>query len=345
MTSRDINWINAVRAVCIILVYVVHCESCYGLWLGWANVFIHPVYVNAFFVVSGYLMFRKQLTRPAIDEPLYHYLATGGTGRGTLNNILLRIWLPALLFSIVTFMPKVLLKGGATGIGEFLFDTLGGGTYWFISALLLCQLFTLILLTSRQRSLWFYVTILLLMTVVGTIALPYDGGIPDYYAFQQAPLCMGFMALGALYWRYEPLLNRLLGWPTLLVALSYVVFFILLRHEAKVLISMQMFNLTGFLGSCLGCLLLVSLCKQLPRLRYLTFVGRNSLVFYLLSGAVPVVMNVLFKRFLPIPGVVDLAVYIVLSLALATTITYVIQRWLPFLTDLRKLQTLKHPSK
>jgi hypothetical protein len=39
------------------------------------------------------------------------------------------------------------------------------------------------------------------------------------------------------------------------------------------------------------------------------------------------------------------AVYIVLSLALATTITYVIQRRLPFLTDLRKLQTLKHPSK
>ena len=342
--SKDINWINAVRALCIIMVYMVHCEAYYGLWLGWANVFIHPVYVNAFFFVSGYLMFRKQLSQPAIDETLNHYVATWGTGRATLNNIIFRLWLPALLFSIVTFMPKVLLKGGATGIGEFLFDTLGGGTYWFISALLLCQMFTLILLITRQRSLWFYVAILVLMTIAGTMVLPYDGSIPNYYAFQLAPLCMGFMALGALYWRYEQLFNRLLGWPTLLVALSYVVFFILLRHEAKVLISMQMFNLTGFLGSCLGSLLLVSLCKQLPRLRYLTFVGHNSLVFYLLSGAVPVVTNVLFKRIFPIPGVVDMTVYIMLSLALATTITYVIQRWLPFLTDLRQIQTVKHLS-
>ena len=343
--SRDINWINAVRALCIIMVYMVHCEAYYGLWLGWANVFIHPVYVNAFFFVSGYLMFRKQLSQPAIDETLNQYVATGGTGRATLNNIIFRLLLPTLLFSIVTFMPKVLLKGGATGIEEFIFDTLGGGTYWFISALLLCQLFTLILLMTRQRSLWFYVAILLLMTVAGTIALPYDGCIPDYYAFRLALLCMGFMALGALYWRYERLFIRLLGWPTFLVALSYVVFFILLRHEAKVLISMKMFNLNGFIGSSLGCLLLVSFCKQLPQFVYLTFVGRNSLLFYLFSGAVPVVMNVFFKRIFPIPGVVDMAVYIMLSLALATAITYIIQRWLPFLTDLRLVLTVIHPSK
>jgi fucose 4-O-acetylase-like acetyltransferase len=343
--NRDINWINAVRGLCIIMVYMVHCEAYYGLWLGWANVFIHPVYVNAFFFVSGYLMFRKQLSQPAIGETLKRYIATAGTGRATLSNIIFRLWLPALLFSIVTFMPKVLLKDGATGIGEFIFDTLGGGTYWFISALLLCQLFTLMLLMSRQRSLWFYVAILLLMTVAGTIALPHYGNMPDYYAFQLAPLCMGFMALGALYWRYEGLFNRLLGWPTLLMALGYVVFFILLRHEAKVLISMKMFNLTGFVGSCLGCLLLVSLCKQLPRLRYLTFVGRNSLLFYLFSGAVPVVMNVLFKRLFPVPGVVDMMVYVLSSLALATAITFIIQRWLPFLTDLRLLLTVIHPSK
>ena len=342
--KKDINWINAVKALCMIMVYVVHGMFYYGVFYHDVALFLHPVYVNAFFFVSGYLMFRKQLSQPAIDETLNHYVATWGTGRATLNNIIFRLWLPALLFSMVTFMPKVLLKGGATGIGEFIFDTLGGGTYWFISALLLCQLFTLTLLMTRQRSLWFYVAILILLTAAGAMALPHYSNMPDYYAFQQAPLCMGFIALGALYWRYEGLFNRLLGWPTLLVALSYVVFFILLRHEAKVLISMKMFNLNGFVGSGLGCLLLVSFCKQLPQFVYLTFVGRNSLVFYLLSGAVPVVTNVLFKRIFPIPGVVDMTVYIMLSLALATTITYVIQRWLPFLTDLRQIQTVKHLS-
>ena len=96
--GKDINWINAVRGLCIIMVYMVHCEAYYGVWIGWANVFIHPVYVNAFFFVSGYLMFRKQLSQPAIDETLNHYVAIGGTGRATLNNIIFRLWLPALLF-------------------------------------------------------------------------------------------------------------------------------------------------------------------------------------------------------------------------------------------------------
>ena len=335
--KKDINWINAIKAICMLMVYVVHCESYYGLWLGHVNVFLHPVYVNAFFFVSGYLLFRKQLSQPIIDEPLGKYIANGGEGRKMLANIIFRLWIPAFIFSIICFLPNMLLKGETSLIGSFLYKTVGGGTYWFVGALLVCQLFILALLITRQRYVWFYAVVLGLVAVTGTAALPYYDFIPNYYAFQLAPLCMSFLALGALYWHYEQLLTfhrsalMLLG-----MTVVYVAYFIILRHDALTVISMGLFNFPGFVGSALGCLLMVAVCKRLPRIGFLTFIGQNSIVFYLLSGAVPVVVNMAFKRIIPMPGIVDLLVYIAVCIALAAAITFVIVRYLPFLTDIRK---------
>ena len=335
--KKNINWINAIKAICMLMVYVVHCESYYGLWLGHVNVFLHPVYVNAFFFVSGYLLFRKQLSQPIIDEPLGKYIANGGEGRKMLANIIFRLWIPAFIFSIICFLPNMLLKGETSLIGSFLYKTVGGGTYWFVGALLVCQLFILTLLLTRKRSVWFYAVVLGLVAVTGTAALPYYDFIPNYYAFQLAPLCMSFLALGALYWHYE---QRLTFHRSVLMLLGmtvvYVAYFIILRHDALTVISMGLFNFPGFVGSALGCLLMVAVCKRLPRIGFLTFIGQNSIVFYLLSGAVPVVVNMAFKRIIPMPGIVDLLVYIAVCIALAAAITFVIVRYLPFLTDIRK---------
>lgn len=339
--KKDINWINAAKAICMLMVYVVHGEAYYGSWLGHVNIYLHPVYVNAFFFVSGYLLFRKQLSAPVIDEPLGTYLSAGGTGRKTLANIVFRLWLPAMIFSFISFLPKRVFKGGNSQFSDFIYETIGGGTYWFVSALLLCQLVILALLLTRRRSVWFYAVVLGIMAVAGIVAMPCYGDVPDYYSFRLAPLCMSFIALGAFYWRYEPLADRLRTWHVAVMAVAYATFFTLLSDEAHALISMGSLNLLGYVGSALGCVLMVALCKQLPRLRFLTFIGTNSIVFYLLSGAVPVVMNVLFKRVFPVPGLVDLIVYIVVSIALAAAITYIIVRWLPFLTDLRKLNVKK----
>ncbi len=337
--KKDINWINAVKAICMLMVYVVHCESYYGHWLGHVNIFLHPVYVNAFFFVSGYLLFRKQLSQPVIDEPYMQYISAGGTGRKTLFNIIFRLWLPALLFSIFCFLPNMMLKGGSSLAESFLFKTLGGGTYWFVGALLVCQLFILALLLTRQRSVWFYAVALCLTAIAGAIALPHYGSIPNYYAFQLAPLSMSFLALGALYWRYEHPNTSLL--TLLILAVVYLAYFILLRHDAQTLISMGLFNLTGFVGSAIGCLLMVAVCKRLPRIGFLTFIGQNSIVFYLMSGAVPVVVNLLFKRLIPVPGIIDLLAYIIVCVVIAAAITWVIARFLPFLTDLRIIKKSK----
>lgn len=55
---KDINWINVVKALCIIFVFLRHSENYYDLHLGtiFDDLFL-TFYVNAFFFVSGYLLF------------------------------------------------------------------------------------------------------------------------------------------------------------------------------------------------------------------------------------------------------------------------------------------------
>ena len=78
MVNRSINWINAVKAVCIIFVFFAHLQSYYQLSFPTVNAFFSPFYVNAFFFVSGYLLFWKQLSSPRIDEDRKAYMLTGG---------------------------------------------------------------------------------------------------------------------------------------------------------------------------------------------------------------------------------------------------------------------------
>lgn len=76
--ERIENWVNAAKALCMIAVLFVHSENYYGMRLGEVNPFICGFYVNAFFMISGYLLFKKQQTAPAIGADCVQYAIEGG---------------------------------------------------------------------------------------------------------------------------------------------------------------------------------------------------------------------------------------------------------------------------
>lgn len=125
--SSDINWINVCKALCMIFIYFIHCQSYYGVWFEHINSIIHPIYVNAFFFVSGYLLFRKHLSIPAINESLHTFFSKRGTGTKTLLNILFRMLIPCFLFACVEYLPKIYIKKEVGGLYDFINDTIGGG--------------------------------------------------------------------------------------------------------------------------------------------------------------------------------------------------------------------------
>lgn len=57
---KEIYWINALKAICMISVYIVHSEEYYGTGGVSYGYVLRPFYVNAFFLVSGYLFLKKE---------------------------------------------------------------------------------------------------------------------------------------------------------------------------------------------------------------------------------------------------------------------------------------------
>lgn len=65
--NSSINWINILKVLCMVLIYLNHSEFYCGTTIGeFRNIYL-PFFVPAFFFVSGYLLFMKQLKDPLIS--------------------------------------------------------------------------------------------------------------------------------------------------------------------------------------------------------------------------------------------------------------------------------------
>lgn len=155
--KNEIVWINTAKAICMLLVFVNHSE----FYADGSFFNIRPFYklffVNLFFVVSGYLFFRKQLNSSVIDETRTDYLK--GTGRKTLTNIVFRILIPTIIFGLIFFVPKIVIRGTGFDIPYLIKDVFLGNWSWFTSTLFISELLLVAMLFSRIKYLWFYLSI------------------------------------------------------------------------------------------------------------------------------------------------------------------------------------------
>lgn len=336
--NKSINWINIVKALSIIFVYFVHCQLYYGCVFYTINKFVYPWYVNAFFFVSGYLLFWKQLSEPKILEERLKY-AVGG-GNLLVKNIIYRIAIPSILFSLIEFLPSSLIQGRGIELSNLLYKTVGGQTYWFTSALVVAELMILLMLFTRRKNIWFYMTISILIGFCG-IWMAQNGVAvfsKNWWAYRQGLIAVMFLAFGGVFWRYEQRLQKILKWYVCFVLMVVMVATILLCDNTDPLISTLTIQPLGIVTSLIACVLLVQLCKLLPEVKPLTFIGQNSIGFYFLSGALPITIGLIARKL----GAGDHAwlmlVIWILCLAIAIVAVQVINRQLPWLWDLRRFK-------
>ena len=339
-SNKNISWINSLKAFSIIAVFFVHCQLYYGCVLSFDR-WIYPWYVNAFFFVSGYLLFWKQLSEPKILEDRRLYVLTGG-GKALFLNVLYRIIFPSIIFSIIEFVPSCLIQGRGIDVGYALYKTIGGGTYWFTSALVVAELILLLLFCTRKRNIWFYVLVSFALGSIGLVIVKLGILQNGIWAWRQGLIALIFLAMGGLYWKYEKQIDRLMRWWFALPLLAvYVAMVIGLKDYNDPLISTLSIQPVGFVTSAIACLLLVWLCKCLPEWKPLTFIGQNSLGFYFLSGALPISSSMLAHKAMEGSPVWMLFVLWVVCLVTAYVVVVIINRWLPWLWDLRKLKEAK----
>ena len=158
--AQRLFWIDNVKAICMIGVYLLHSEAYYGFGDIQYGMLITPFYVNAFFFVSGYLMFNKYLNVSALGNNLVYVKA--------LQNIVFRLMIPSLFFSAVMFVPKMLFHSAEVSVHAFLLHVLGGISYWFTSALSVAQIVLLsLIMLLKRKDIWSYMWCSVLLFALG----------------------------------------------------------------------------------------------------------------------------------------------------------------------------------
>lgn len=85
---------------------------------------------------------------------------------------------------------------------------------------------------------------------------------------------------------------------------------------------------------------MIYLCKLIPRIGWLDYIGKNSIIFYMLCGGYPNVMAIIFQKISENTTVNAVGASIV-SIVLAYITTILINRYLPFLVDFRIIKRNK----
>jgi uncharacterized membrane protein YcfT len=83
--KKTIPWINNAKAVCMLIVFLFHSEWYLDYRLHCIDSFYDPFFINCFFFLSGYLLFRKQLSQPVINERVGEYGTGGGAHVGACS--------------------------------------------------------------------------------------------------------------------------------------------------------------------------------------------------------------------------------------------------------------------
>lgn len=337
--KQELSWVNNAKAICMMVVYFYH-TSVYSGYPSIGFNFYSPFFVTSFFFISGYLFFSKHLMPDG--------KVTGGGYFLSCKLVLFKIVIPTILFSLINFFPKTLLRGGSFDIHLFLRDTFLGGSLWFTSALALAEiLLSTMIALKKDNRLWhdFIISVLLTIGAVllkkGDLTIWDDGNIPWFY--KAAMIGTFYLVVGGLYKQYESKIGQIMN-PILMLGLLLVYVLITLTPmiEVRTAVNAGILNIWGVFASVLGIVLLTDVCKKLPTIKLFNWVGRHTLVMYFLSGGIPNILSVMMLNM----GVrLNFASFMVLcsfSFIIGMIGTWIIEKYFPFVIDLRKISQMKY---
>lgn len=334
-SNNEIVWIDWVKCICMVLVYWDH-TLLYGNNEAPFIIPFRPFFVNAFFFVSGYLLFRKQFLPCYIQLDRRSFISYLLTSTGGVGNILFKLIIPTIIFSIALFFPARIIRGDDIYFGTFLFDCFIVGGNWFTCALAVSELIIYILLISRSQKFVYYILSTFALAVIAVVlqdrSIYIFGNEYAPWFYKSGMIASLFLVLGGVYHKYETVLDK--------YNIIYCVLFILLminfNQDTIPMSTWAGINAFGFSVSMISILSVISLCKRLPPNSIVQWVSRHSIGFYFLSAAVPFACIRICNLFLR-PGYLSFFCQMIISFAIAYLFTYLLNKIVPFLFDIRKI--------
>ena len=312
-----IGWIDFLRGLSMMLILVFHTEVYYKEY----DVTPYYIYVtNAiilFYFISGYLFYRPE----------------SFSLKKKLIAIARSLLFPYFIFISLIAVPKLLVRQEAINLQEIVINIITGRASWFIAALIVGELFFALLLTKTRGKITWLLTDAIACLIIYYV-IPFNQH--NYWQWQDALLAVTFLSAGYIYHQYDNHFNTI-NKP--LYSLIFLLILIIIKvYEYHVDLPMRNIaieNVPLFLADCIVWLMLViSIIRYIPRCKMIEWTGRHCIIYYFLCGGCPLIISIFFNK-IGLPYNNYLYRYLLALIAvylLATTLTYLIYKYIPFIT-------------
>lgn len=258
---------------------------------------------------------------------------------------------PSVLFSVIVYFPKKWVRGDEITSLSFIKETILGGSMWFTCALAVAELLILGMLLFRQRNLIFYVVISVLLSITavwikdcGFTILSSDT-LPWFY--KSGMIATLFLVSGGVYNHYETSIDRVLGhwYLAVILILVYSVVAICLPEYAEISLQISLITIPGFILSLISIYVIIYLAKRFRSYSLINSLGRQSLGIYLLSGAIPNVMAVIFAKYGFQNIYLNVGMVTAISFLMGIFAVYILNKICPFVFNLSLLWKFRRSSR
>ncbi|MBJ2183422.1 MAG: acyltransferase [Muribaculaceae bacterium] len=334
------DWFDLARGILMVMLFVYHSEVYYGDGHSWSFLF-SPFRMAAFFIISGYFFCRDWDTFDFSHKT---------------RQVVRAMIVPYFVFTIVLLLPKPIIHG--INAKQALLDILLFRASWFIIVIAVCQL-VYGYFVHRKWSVLKVAIFTVLMFVLGYWSVLWYESNPDCLVDSpflnspiynnRLPLCinivlmiMPFFFAGMLLRKYERYIRFIADtkWMVLLCAVYLII--VITDHytwNSDITMNVHMYRNVAlvYIYAFFGAWLVMSVSKRIGRVGVLNYIGKNSIVFYFLNGAMLQITAAIVTRIMKLAPINNGGGYfmtiIVALVACAATIPvcWFINKYLPLI--------------
>jgi hypothetical protein len=249
-----------------------------------------------------------------------------------LLNTLFRLIIPTIIFSSLFYLPKLYFNSNVLSAEGYIYDVLGGISFWFTSAMAVCNILMLLTITIGARTMKiFSIVAVVAFTVSITSKKFFPAPFPWYWRTGLA--AMALMTIGGWGYHFSELIIKHKAALSIISIIGYIVFLCYNMsfggaHYAMLSVN---FNLSGLILTIFGiAFIFTASCRWIPNISFLQFIGRNSIVFYFLSGVIPAGLSACHILHSLNPLIVS-----AIAVSIGSIVTWGVTKYLPFLIDIR----------
>lgn len=314
------EWIDALRAIAMIFVLMWH-------YIGKANPimpYITPLMIPLFFAITGYVFNDSRTNQLEF-----------------FKNIFYKLIIPWIILTLFPELLAGVLKIGDRSISSVLYNFISGINLWYLPCLIVAEI------------VWFYVrrnikkneillVVIIFISVFGLILSKYD--ILTFAMINRAFTVQFFIFLGYIIKINEKAIANLNLQNVFLLVFTYVVLVAVYSNCIKgeifdVHTAYYPYFPYPILEIVIGIVVAFSVAIKIRKIpKFLTFIGRNTLVFYTINGYVSLILNGVLNKVNIVneDGIIFKSMFIVLICIGCSIGAFCINRFAPWIVGKKK---------